>query len=322
MLDATPELNLLRKQHQEAIRKCEFIKAKELNDQINSLNDSIQKSNYVKKKMDNNYEYTHIKDCVRSSAQEEFTRANRDIFLTKTDFQRRLSQMLLNQAQELKDLASDFAKALELCTIRTVVDSDLITNEAQIRAKFHEYETAQMLFIIAKNTREMTVQQRQDEVRREYENLQETMRARHQRELSLNSQKRYQCFVEIKTRYDREITKLKKTLAASAIKLQVTQNFEEEERLFEELVITPKDDDLTDIPRVPPSPKSRTATSPGRFRSSPMACTSPRSPRSPRSPKMSPKTPSAKSSPKLSQTQKPVANTKKVNIVASPASSK
>ena len=219
MLDSFDDIALLRKQHAEAIKRCEFIKAKELNDQINHFTRSVKTSNTNKKHLDNTMEYIRIRECVRSSAAEEYSKAMQRIYMARIDFQKRLKELLNTQADQLSTLATNYAKAIELCTIRPVVDSNYITNEAQVRAKIHQYDIAQKLFELANSTREMTQQQRQEEVHQLYEKLQEQMKNKHTEEINQHKKKKMHALEDIKMWYDKEVAKMKKLLAATSFRL-------------------------------------------------------------------------------------------------------
>lgn len=349
MDETSNDLNVLRLQHQEAIKQCDFLRAKALNDQINKLTSHIKSSQNGTKQLGNKMEYKHICDQVRSSAADEYSRATQYIYETKVHFQDRLSTLLKIHSDQLQQLGADYAKAIEDTTLRPVRDADNYTNGAQILASLHYYDKAQELFQIANDNKELTTLQRQEECHYSYDQLQEKMKQKHKEELSLNSQKRYQRFVEIKQDYDRAIQRLRKVLSSASIRLQVKQNPEEEEKFFKELIITPDDDEDTDIPRTPLTPLSRLTQSPSRSSSrgsrsntrSPHNSTAQQSPSryraSPQSPKnyksspqsaKSPKSPKSTSSVKASRTavqvnspQSPKSQTAKVSYkLNSPAS--
>lgn len=251
MLDMTDSLNLLRIQHQEAIKHNEFQKAKSIKDQINYLNSQIQKSNTGKRKLDNQLEYARIRDSVRSRASDEYTKACKALYEGRNYFQNRLSTLISTQSDEIQLLATNYAKALELSTMRPVVESNLLEKEARVKAKYGGYGEAQQLFDLAANLKELTTEQRQEEVHKLYDRLQDKLKQKHREELALNSEKRYQAFVEIKLNYDREVDRMKKFLSASAIKLQVEQDLEEEAKLFHTLNISKDDNQELDVPRIP-----------------------------------------------------------------------
>lgn len=337
MLGTPEELNLLRLQHQEAIRKCDFVKAKDLNDQINRFNHQIKSGQTGTQLLGNKMEYKNVCDRVRSSASDEYSRAKQSIYETKIHFHDRLSALLSIHSEQLQNLGSDYAKAIEVCAIRTVKDADNWTNGAQIMASLHNYEAAQELYKLANSNKELTTLQRQEDCHYSFDRLQERLKQKHQEELALNSQKRYQRFVEIKQDYDRAIDRLKKVLSSAAIRLQIKQNPEEEAKFFKELIITPDDDELTDIPRTPLSPLSRLSStssprspsrgsrqtprsphssqssqSPNRYRASPQSTKSPKSPKSNKS---------GKSSSAASQQKSPKSQPTKVSYkLDSPAS--
>lgn len=347
MAETSEDLNVLRLQHQEAIKQCDFPRAKALNDIINKLTNHIKSGQNGTKLMGNKMEYKHVCDQVRSSAADEYSRALQYIYETKVHFHDRLQALLQVHSDQLQELGADYAKAIEDCTLRTVRDADNYTNGAQIMASLHYYDKAQELFKLANDNKESTTMQRQVECHYTYDMLQEKMKQKHQEELSLNSQKRYQRFIEIKQDYDRAIDRLRKVLSSAAIRLQIKQNPEEEEKYFKELVITPDDDNETDIPRKPLSPLSTLTQSPSRTSSrsskqtprSPYSSQSPQSPNryrtSPQSPnryrdsKQSPKSPKSTSSAKPNKTaaqanspkQSPKSQTTKVSYkLNSPAS--
>lgn len=332
MSDTSDDLNVLRLQHQEAIKQCDFLRAKALNDQINKLTNHIKSSQNGTKKLGNEMEYKHICDQVRSSASDEYSRAIQYIYEMKVHFHDRLQKLLKVHSDQLQELGDEYAKAIEATAVRNVRDADNYTNGAQILASLHLYDQAQELFKIANDNKESTTMQRQEEIHYMYDMLQEKMKQKHQEELALNSQKRYQRFIEIKQDYDRAIQRLRKVLSSAAIRLQTKQNPEEEEKFFKELIITPDDDVDTDIPRTPLSPLSRLSKSPSRS-SSRSSKQTPRSPHgsqtqkspsrsrdSPQSPTRYRDSPKSPKSPKPASSAKPNKTAVNVNSPKSPKS--
>ncbi|OHT11573.1 hypothetical protein TRFO_18934 [Tritrichomonas foetus] len=179
-------------------------------------------------------------------------------------------------------IAEEYSKDLEMCTLRQVPDSEILKKEAQIQAKFGNYDAAEELFAMSTSTREMTLQQRQENVHNFYERLQEHVEQRHADELALNDEKRMKEFNDIKIHYNKEIERMRKVLANSSMKLQVEQNFEEEDEIFKELIIDVEDEN--EMPKMEPSPKSSPkAVTPTKL--SPRPSLSPKPTLPPKSPK-------------------------------------
>jgi hypothetical protein len=228
-------VSALRTQRKRAIDVCDFPKAKIIDVQIKRITAYSDETNTLQQGIQNQAEYDRAKESVRMEAAKTYSNAIERIYHIESEFQGRAARLIAEHAEELTAHATALAAELELSSIRPVPDSVVLKNEAQILARFGDFDRAQSLFEGSTNVHEQTVSARHADVRDVYERLQRQLDARHVEELRLNDEKKAGKIREIILAYDKVIDRLKKQLVNAAFKFQVNRNEEEEAEFFLEV---------------------------------------------------------------------------------------
>lgn len=289
------DLELLKQERAKAIANCEFPKAKLIDLQIKKITADLNQSQTRDRLLNNQLEYNRVKESVKQKANRAYATAVEAVYSIKAQFQGRVASLLEMHTDELSRHTSHFAADLELETIRPVPDSRYMQREAQVKAKYGDFDRAEELFQESNSVQKSTVLHRQDEVRAFYDRVEGKMKRRHNEDIWLNHEKKVQRLLEVKCIYEKEVEKLRKQLANMATKYQVQQNMDEEDAFFPELVIneeapeieeaarqgsgagSPRESSLRrESPRTPKTPKTLLSTRGSR---------SPFSPRTPKSPR-------------------------------------
>ncbi|OHS95869.1 hypothetical protein TRFO_10276 [Tritrichomonas foetus] len=270
---SSQELVLLQKERAKAIEDCEFQKAKAIDIHIKRLTAQIQHNNQTKKRIGNELMYESEKEAVRKEASLLFSDAYEEIYAIKAKFQDRMATLHRNHAEQLKRHADSYSCDLELCSTRGVPDAVFLKKEAQSKARNGEFELADSLFQQSKQARAQTIAEREAEVHKIYALKSDQITKKQREENELCKEKEKIAIAEIVQKYDTEVTKLKRRLAAAAQKLQISPDLDEEESFFERL--EPDEDTAAPSERSSViSEKSATSPSPRKTRQS--ALTSPK----------------------------------------------
>ena len=286
------EIAILRKQRLQAIANCDFSKARAIDLQMQKLNEAIMNSNYNQILLENKMEFEKLVESLKLRAAEQFTIAYQRINDVHVNFQKRKVVLLQNQSDQMTEIANEYSRDLETSALRQIPESEILKKQAQIQAKFGNYDSAEYLFAISNDKRESTLLQRQEEIHSFYGKLQDYVSRRHQDELALNDEKKFQAIQKIKIEYDNEVERMKKVLHNSSIKYQIELDPFDEETMFQELNIN--EDENNELPQSPSSPKSISPNHNPQYSvksPTPPKSKSPKTPifKSPRTPGLSPK---------------------------------
>jgi hypothetical protein len=262
------EVVLLRKQRSLAIANCEFMKAKLIDIHLKQLVEQSDDSDAAHQRMQNQLEYEHVKEFVRSDAQRAHSIAVEDMFKIESECQTRLAALLGQHTQVLAAHAESLAGDLELSAIRGVPDSITKTKAAQAVAKIGDFDLAESLFQESNDTRESAIQARQAEIKGVYDRLMEQSSAKYDEEVRLNQEKRAQRMRNVMLKYGKTTDKLRKQLVNAARKYNVERKEDEEEAFFIELA---NPEDGPPMPAMQPPSRSPSASAKSKADSGPLA---------------------------------------------------
>lgn len=245
----------LRKERQVAISQCNYVKAQQLDDQISKLRlkqKELNKqaaaangvSNFEKEKQ-------YLRDCA-SRLQSEYTKF---IYSTRAKFQKRYTALLNKQREEVKKLASDFAKNIELESIRRVPESEDLLRRSQLRANSSQFAMANELNSQAESIKSSTLQQRQTDVRQQFQMQQDTLLHKQQEETDTHLKKLRDELQLINIEFQTEIDKLKKSYLAHAIKYGVNKTSQDADEFFSPYILI-DDESHTISPATTLTPRS------------------------------------------------------------------
>ena len=254
---SSPEILLLQKERAKAIEDCDFQKAKSIDIHIKRLTAQIKYNDQTKKRIGNELLYESEKESIKKDASKLFSDAYEELYSVKAKFQERFSALHKLHAQQLKNHAEAYSCDLEICSTRGVPDANYLKKEAQTIARNGEFDQADAIYKESRHLLEKVVAEREEEVHQVYALKTEQIQKKQQEENDLCREKERAALNEVVQRYNANIIKLKKRLAAAASKLQIQQNFEEEELFFEELHI---EEDILNVSTPPQSPKSFSST--------------------------------------------------------------
>ncbi|KAK8854407.1 hypothetical protein M9Y10_016969 [Tritrichomonas musculus] len=248
---SSPEIVLLQKEKAKAIEECDFQKAKSIDVHIKRLTAQIQYNDQTKKRIGNELLYESEKELVKREASKLFSEAYEELYAVKARFQERFSALHKLHAQQLKIHAESYSCDLEICSTRNVPDAMHLKKEAQTMAKNGGFDEADAIFKESRQVLEKVVAEREEEVHKVYALKTEQIQKKQEEENNLCKEKERIALNEVVNKYSANIAKLKKRLAATAQKLQIQQNYEEEELFFEELHIEEDILNLTTPPQTP-----------------------------------------------------------------------
>lgn len=315
-MDPNEELSLLRKERLEAIRNCDFKKAREIDNTLKTLKETIAFNLKDDQERQNLAEFDLEKEAVMLEAEKAYSDATSTIFAARSTYQKKMVELQQKHQEELTALASGHARDLELATLREVPLSNMYRKGAQVSALIQNYDQAETLFKISQDTLESTLQERQDEVSRNYETIREQVYTRHMNEDKICEDNYLKSVDNIIRKHHETNENLRKRLEFRAYQLRISLD-DVEMPIFNDVeLITDDIEGGDDIELVKPRALSRSSdTSPKKSPKSPKSpvrrfssSNSPKSPisvkrSSPSSPKSKVPVPSPKKSPsKLANT--------------------
>lgn len=236
-MNVSDEVSLLRRQRMKSIEDCNFAEAKAIELQIKKLQATKEEHKNKESQTNARVKYNIEREDVQTEASDLYNKFYNKVAQTKSRFQTRKTLIQQTHGKHLSDLATDYAKELEVETTRAIPEADTLKREAQIRAKSSDYAGAEKLFGESTSLRENITKQRQDLVHKKYQQIKKQYEAQHEEEVNLCKKKEIQAFTEIKTSYDLEISRLDKKLTACSLRLGVQRPADEAKTIFKELVI-------------------------------------------------------------------------------------
>ena len=229
------ELEILRKQKMESIKNCDFLQAKAIDAQINQLKGSLTNQRHEVERSQAQIQYSIEVETVRSRASEVYNQFYNELFAIKTNFHKRQTNLQQRHSESSMKISEDYAKELELETIRAIPEADTMKKEAQIRARNGQFDLADNLYHESNDLREKTIKERQDAVHVKYGQLIRQLEEKQQEDFEYLKQKQQQDYTEVMHKYDKEMDKLEKRLQAASINLGVERNYETENKIFKVL---------------------------------------------------------------------------------------
>ena len=298
------ELALLRAERIKAIQSCDFSRARQIDNQLQHLKDSINSATREDHQRECQTIYEAEKEAVLLDAERKYSESTAEIYEAKNLYQRKMVELQKKHAIELEYLAEQLAKDLELAMIREVPESTTYRRQAQASAIVQDYDNAEAMMKISENVREETMNERQLEVQRQYDVLRNQMIERHIQEDKTCEMMHFKNIENIRRRHQKSNEILRKRLdfRAYSLKAPVVQS----DIQISELELS--DDEIDTVKNkksvsAPVSGLARRSSLEGRrtplVPNSPTANRSPKSPASKKSSKTtSPKSPKQTVSPK------------------------
>lgn len=220
-MDKNEELAVLRAERLRAIQNCEFRKARDIDNQLQHLKENINLNTKGNIEREAQAAFDLEREAVMLDAEKAFSEATEQIFAAKNLYQKKMVELQQKHADELQALAENLARDLELATIREVPDSIAYKKQAQASALVQKYDQAEDLFQMSQDTREMTLQERQETVHRQYEYTRQQVIERQNAE-DQTCEDMYMKNVEnIRRRHHQENERLRKRLEFRAFSLKI-----------------------------------------------------------------------------------------------------
>lgn len=314
LMDKSEELATLRRERLIAISRCEFKKARDIDNQLQRLKETFTHNQKIDNERRAQSEFDLERENVMSEAEKAYSDATSKIFDAQHAFQKKMASLQQKHADELSFLNESFAKDLELASIREIPEFSIYRKQAQVSALVQKYDLAELLFTLAEQTREATLQERQEKVNQTYEILMNQVLDRQNAEDKTCEDMFLKHADSIRRKHQEENERLMKRLECRAISLKIPPEnvempvFNNIELILDNIHLMKEDpvnlDDQIEIVRPQIAIFSISAKSPlkpespKRFTTSPITSRSPRSSVSPK-PARSPK---SLTSPKASRT--------------------
>lgn len=234
----TFQIQLLREEYKKALELHHFMKAKELDEKIRLLKTKRNETGKQTTVVVNNNNLEKEKAFLRSYAlrfQNEFSQR---LITIRTKYQIRYQTILQKQQEEAKKLATDFAKNIELESIRRVPTHLTLIKESELRAKIsHQYEIADELIKKAEEVKNETCQQRQNDIHLQFQNQQDYLLKQQQQETDQHLAKLNEEIEMLYVEYGREMAKLKRALISQSIKFNKPISDEEADEFFKQYTL-------------------------------------------------------------------------------------
>lgn len=265
-LDATDipfTIESLRKERQIAIAQCNYVKAQQLDDQISKLRLKLKDTNKQAAIANGISNFEREKQYLRDSASRLQSEYTKFIYTTRAKYQKRYTALLNKQREEVKKLASEFAKNIELESIRRVPESEELLRRSQLRANSSQFSMANELNNQAELIKSSTLQQRQTDVRQQFQMQQDTLLHKQQEETDTHLKKLKDELRLVHLEYQTEIDKLKKSFLAHAIKYGVNVSSQDADDFFSPYVLVDDESDSVSLATtLTPRSPSRSKRSP------------------------------------------------------------
>ncbi|OHT14976.1 hypothetical protein TRFO_14643 [Tritrichomonas foetus] len=293
-IDVTIET--LRRDRQLAISQHNYKKAQQLEDEITNLKGKKKRDDTTAKQLANANNLEKEKSNLKRTAtaiQSDFIQR---VYETRLIYQKRYTLLLNKQEEEVRKLATDFAKNIEYAQIRRVPEHVELMRVSQLKADASQYAVANQMSSEAEYIRSITLQQRHDEVHMQYQKQQDALIRSQQAETAGHLKKLNNDLNLIRCEFKKEIGKLKKALITHGITFGITVSEQEAEEFFAPYEIIDDEEQNTPVSTTNSSLATPSPSKTPRTRS--IASPSPRSPRTPRSGLRSPlKSPKYRKSP-------------------------
>ena len=220
LIDPQSELAILRAQRIKAVQECEFKKAREIDNQLQQLKRQIAEASKNDDMLNCQSKYETEKEAVQLEAERVYSESTKQLYEARIKYQKKLTQLHEIHALELQKLAEDYAKDLELATIRQVPDSLVLMNEAKTNALIHRYDEAEYKMERSRNIFKETQEERQADVHLHYMQLKNAVLERQEKENETCKEMYLKAVSSIDRKHQESNSKLQKRLDFRAYSLR------------------------------------------------------------------------------------------------------
>jgi len=252
------QIELLRREMNNEIKKCNFGAARSIEEQIQKI---LQENQDAKKETNFNSslnKFESAKNYIMNTYSSQYGKAVEEISKKKEIYQKRLSAMQDSYSRHIEKLENDRTAAIELASTRRVSEAEILIKQAQILAKAKDFDAAERTLEEANQIKDCIINQRINELQIAYNTKREEIAQRFKEDRALCLQKLKESLRFIKEKHDLDIIAAKKALNIQQYK--VKNNGEISNEYFEDLPIDISEfenDNLSVTISSPNSPKRK-----------------------------------------------------------------
>ena len=217
-MDKSAQIEVLRKEHQNAINTYDFDRAELISRQIQRLRTEISREY-------ENYQVgttTLNLDEQREKIHGETQRTEATLMEKLVDLQKRFheryKELQAKHTQQLTDLSLEHTMALERETSRPIPEVDKLLQQSKIYGKEHNYQQAKSLYHEAMAIQKRVNEQRRNECNALFQKAERKLKQRQARELALFEEKQNAAKEEINQQYSRHKTVIDNRMKVKELK--------------------------------------------------------------------------------------------------------
>ena len=235
------DLIALKKERERAIEKCEFDRVQAIDLTIQHLKEEMAIKTSHSQQVQALLEYETKREQVKHQIIQLQSQYQNLLFEKSVQFQEKIIA-LNDEYQKLNvKYAEQYAKDLEVCTIRDNPRVNELIKLAQTNARNKNYEAAQQIYAEAEELKESISSKNRDELTTSYDKLHMYNENRYYKtKMEILLEKKATSLKEVEKEFALELSAIRKSLEKYATKLQLPR--QDESALFDNLSLTNPDE--------------------------------------------------------------------------------
>lgn len=219
-MDKSTQIDILRREHHDAINSFEFDRAHELTMQIERLQSDLQKDREFETFGNRTLDLDEQREVLLNERTRQETRLMSERTQIQKRFHDRYRVLQQRHTEELKQLAENQAIALERDANRAIPEVYKLEVEAKMKGKEHKYEEAKKLYNEAVQTKNKVIEARKVNINEYYEKQREKLIAKQKNELRLLAEKQETAIAEIDQKYTAQDEMIQRHMKVKELRAQ------------------------------------------------------------------------------------------------------
>ena len=179
------QIELLRKEHAQAIENFDFDKAELINQQIKRLKNEIIRGNTSLLSELNQAEIEEEKEKLRGESAQQNALMMQERIRIQKRFHERFQQLQTKHTQQTTDLTYQHTATLEKEMTRVVPEAEKLFERAKILGREHQYNQARLIYQEGQDTKTAVLEERRKKCALQFERQTKILKEQQDREMAL-----------------------------------------------------------------------------------------------------------------------------------------
>ncbi|OHT09215.1 hypothetical protein TRFO_21945 [Tritrichomonas foetus] len=220
-MDKSAQIDVLRKEHKNAVDNYDFDRAELISRQIQRLRTEISREYESIQEGTTNLDMDEQREKILGDSERTNANLMEKLVELQKRFHIRYKELQARHTQQLTDLSLEHTMALERETSRPIPEVDNLLSQSKIQGREHNYQQAKALYQEAMKIQKVVNEQRRNECNILFMKAERKLKDRQARELKLLEEKQASAKEEINQQYSKHKSVLDNRMKVKEIKATI-----------------------------------------------------------------------------------------------------